>query len=213
MKKKIIGVIMYGLVLIMITPSLLATTTSEAYIPSDFTLSLDEIDLTKNYQVKKERAHAIAECARSLGLSEKDPIIVRAKEIWHKADEDFKIDRDIIATVVYNEAGYGCSDRHMELVAAVVCNRVNSDRFPDTVYDVVVAPKQYHPGYVKPDGYLGKRARESEIWSKCQEIATKALNGEIECPANVYYQANFVQGSAIYEIHKTSYSTTWFCYE
>ena len=122
-------------------------------------------------------------------------------------------DRDIIATVVYNEAGYGCSDRHMELVAAVIYNRLKSDDFPDTVYDIVVAPKQYHPLYADPESFYGKLARDSDVWIKCQRIATKALKGEIECPDNVFYQANFTQGSEIYEIHDTSYSTTWFCYE
>ena len=160
----------------------------------------------------QDTAHEIAELARSLGLPEDDPIIVRAKEIWWAADEQFCKDRDIIATVVYNEAGYGCSDRHMELVAAVVYNRLKSDRFPNTVYDVVVAPSQYHPAYAKDNSYYGKRARESRLWSKCQEIATRALKGEIECPANVFYQANFEQGSGIYKIYETSYSTTWFCY-
>ena len=157
-------------------------------------------------------AHEIAEHARLLGLPENDPIIVRAKELWQKADEDFCTDRDIIATVVYNEAGGGCTDRHMELVAAVVYNRLISNRFPNTIKAIVVAPKQYHPDYANPDSHLGKRARESDAWEKCQEIATKALNGEIECPTDVFYQANFIQGTGIYEIHRTSYSVTWFCY-
>lgn len=161
----------------------------------------------------QDSMHRIAEYARALGLPEDDPIIIRAKELWLKADKDFHRDRDIVATVVYNEAGNGCSDRHMELVAAVVYNRLMSEKFPDTIRDIVVAPKQYHPDYVDADSYYGKRARESsEKWEKCQEIATKALKGEIECPRDVYYQANFKQGKGIYEIHYTTYSTTWFCY-
>lgn len=161
----------------------------------------------------QDTAHEIAELARSLGLPEDDPIIVRAKEIWWEADEQFCNDRDIIATVVYNEAGYGCSDRHMELVAAVVYNRLKSDKFPDTVYEIVVTPKQYHPAYADENSFYGRRARESDVWSKCQEIATRALMGEIECPEDVVYQANFTQGSKVYEVHYTTYSTTWFCYK
>lgn len=157
-------------------------------------------------------SHEIAVLARSIGLAEDDPIIVRAKELWQEANEVFCEDRDIIATVVYNEAGYNCSDRHMELVAAVIYNRMNFYRFPDSVYEVVVAPNQYHPGYAREDSYYGKRARESDLWTKCQDIAAKALKGEIECPKNVFFQANFIQGSSVYEIHYTNYSTTWFCY-
>ena len=165
-----------------------------------------------DYIQTQNTSHEIAELARSLGLPEDDPIILRAKDLWLEANEKFIRDRDIIATVVFNEAGYGCSDRHMELVAAVVCNRVKSDKFPNTVYEVVVAPKQYKPEYADPNSYHGQRARKAPNWTKCQAIATKALRGEIECPSSVFFQANFIQGKSIYEIHYTSYSTTWFCY-
>lgn len=165
-----------------------------------------------DYIDQKATAHEIAELARSLGLPEDDPIIQRAQQLWWEADAEFTADRDIIATVVYNEAGYGCSDRHMELVAAVVVNRVGSEAFPDTVYDVVTQKNQYHPDYAEADSYYGRRARESDVWAKCQEIAARALLGEVECPDNVVFQAEFVQGSGVYEVHKTSYSTTYFCY-
>ena len=166
-----------------------------------------------DFQQRKHSAHEIAEMARSLGLPESDPIIVRAKELWWESDAQFCYDRDIIATVVYNEAWGGCSDRHRELVAAVICNRVASDKFPNSVYDVVVQRGQYHPSYADPNSYYGKRARENaEVWATCQEIAAKALNGEVDCDSNVLYQANFTQGYGIYETHYTSYSTTYFCY-
>lgn len=180
-------------------------------LPSLMGFSCSSADAQGSTFVIQDTAHEIAELARSLGLPEDDPIIVRAQEIWWDAEEQFCNDRDIIATVIYNEAGYDCSDRHMELVAAVIYNRLQSDKFPDTVYEIVTAPKQYHPDYAKAKSKYGKRARESEIWSKCQEIATRALNGEIDCPSDVFFQANFVQGKEIYETHYTSYSTTWFC--
>lgn len=162
----------------------------------------------------KGTATEIMQLARSIGLSEDDPIIVRAKEIWTEENnrEQFEKDRDIVATVVFNEAGYGCSDRHMELVAAVIYNRLQSDEFPNTVYEIVTAPKQYHPQYAEADSFYGKLARESDVWEKCQEIASRALKGQIKCPKGIVYQANFTQGSKVYEKHKTSYSTTYFCY-
>lgn len=160
-----------------------------------------------------DAASEIIQLARSIGLPESDPILVRAKELLGESYGQFATDRDIIATVVYNEAGYGCSDRHMELVAAVIYNRLRSDKFPDTVYEIVTAPKQYHPLYAEADSFYGKLARESDKWKQCQQIATKALSGEIKCPDNVFYQANFTQGDGIFEEHYTSYSTTWFCYD
>lgn len=164
-------------------------------------------------QETKDTAHEIAELARSLGLPEDDPIIVRAKEIWWGADEEFCAERDIIATLTYNEAGHGCSERQMELVAAVPCNRVHSDKFPNSIYEVVTQKNQYHPAYADPDSYYSRRARaDEETWEKCQEIAARALLGQVECPADVLYQAEFVQGTGVYEIHQTSYSTTYFCF-
>ena len=165
-------------------------------------------------QETKDTAHEIAELARSLGLPEDDPIIVRAKELWWEADEEYCRDRDIIATVVYNEAWGGCSDRHRELVAAVAVNRVASELFPDSVAEVVAQKGQYHPAYVYAGSIYGQRARaDAEVWAQCQDIADRALLGQIECPADVLYQAEFVQGSAgVYETHETTYSTTYFCY-
>ena len=160
----------------------------------------------------RDTAYEIIKLARSIGIKENDPIIERAKTIQAEAHQQFLTDRDIIATVIYNEAGYKCSDRHMELVAAVIINRLKSDLFPDTVYEIVTAPKQYHPLYADPNSIYGQLARKSDKWKKCKKIATKALKGEIDCPDNVYYQANFKQGDGEYEIHKTSYSTTYFCY-
>lgn len=188
-----------------------------------FTVNADAL-VTNDTNTIKDTTHEIAELARSLGLSEDDPIIVRAKELWIEADEreaneteninQFNYDRDIIATVIYNEAWYGCSIRHRELVAAVVCNRVKSNLFPDSVYDVVTAPRQYIPAYVDPDSYYGKRARaNADAWALCQEIATRALRGEIDCPENVVFQSEFKNlGDGVYEMHRTSYSTTYFCY-
>lgn len=172
--------------------------------------------LMGNYrpQDTKETAHEIAELARSLGLPEDDPIIVRARELWWEADAEFCRDRDIIATATANEAGDGsCSDRHMELVAVVPRNRLLSPDFPDSLVEIMCQPKQYLPAYADPDSYYGRKARANkEMWAKCQEIATRALLGEIDCPENVLYQSQYVLGKGIYETHKTSYSTTYFCY-
>ncbi len=128
-------------------------------------------------------------------------------EAWYT-----QTDIDIVACVVYNEAGYGCTERHQELVAAVVVNRVNDSRFPGTVYGVVTQPYQYSVSYATYGSYYMTRAMQSDIWEHCCEIAERALRGEVECPANVIFQANFTQGSGVYELGYTSYSVTYFCY-
>lgn len=128
-------------------------------------------------------------------------------------DSNFQTDRDIIATVVYNEAWGGCSERHRELVAAVVVNRVNDSRFPNTVYDVVTQPNQYLKAYADPNSTYRQRATsDPQVWAECQRIAARALHGEIECDPAVVWQAESTQGTGTYETHRTSYSTTYFCY-
>lgn len=92
-------------------------------------------------------------------------------------------------------------------------NRVNSDLFPNTVYEVVTQNGQYCPAYADPDSIYSQQARaDPEIWEECREIARRALSGEVDCPENVVFQAEFVQGSGIYETHYTNYSVTHFCY-
>ncbi len=158
---------------------------------------------------RQTQAHEIAETARAMGLPEDNPIIAEAQRIWEEEQRQFILDRDIIATVIYNEAWAGCTDRHRELVAAVIINRVKSDKFPDTVYDVVSQKGQYLLGYANGDP---RYTPPLEVREECQEIAARALLGAIDCPDNVLYQAEFKQGSGVYEVCETSYSTTYFCY-
>lgn len=230
----------------------------------------------------QNKAHRIAELARSMGLPEDDAIIVRAQEIWWSEEngdtdlvsEDFPEDEtdvetgvttapikttkkeaeiqaeselqaiegltyvdanpepesspvtkytlglenytqddiNIVASVVYNEAGHGTSTRQKELTAACVVNRVNSPWVGSTIYEVVCWPGQYLPAYAQYGSYYMNRAMESDIWDECCEIAERALRGEIDVPYDVIFQANFPQGRKTYEIHQTSYSTSYFCY-
>lgn len=193
---------------------------------------------TKNdLTIRQDKLHEIAEIAREIGLEETDQIIKRAQELWweaqalkEKLDEDVPMeDNDtppveekppaeepwyteedirIVATVIYNEAWYGCSERHRELVGAVLVNRVKSPQFPNTVYACVVQPKQYNPGYA-----TGRYPVPDFAWETCRELAIRALNGEVECPDNVLFQSNYPNlGKGWYEVHYTSYSTTYFAY-
>lgn len=166
--------------------------------------------------VKDKPEFVRAEIAETVSESEPE-VTVPAEDADTEApaeDSELEQDIDIIATLVFHEAWGGCSDRHRELVAAVVYNRVNSDLFPDTVYGVVTQVNQYKPAYADAESFYGRAARaDPEIWETCREIARKALSGEVDCPADVVFQAESPQGeTGIYEIHYTSYSTTYFCY-
>ena len=168
---------------------------------------------------KAETAHIIAELARSIGLSEDHPIITECQKIWwenyENRDSDWYTDGDVdaLAAVVYHEAGYGCTDRHQELVAAVVLNRVRHSDFPDTITGVITQKGQYFGADLSYEGQYMRSAMQADVWEHCKSIAVKALRGEVDCPSDVVFQANFPQGNGIYEYGYTSYSVTYFCYK
>ena len=172
--------------------------------------------IQSQYDAIKQHAHMIAENARALGFSEDSEYIQYAQKLWQFADNQYQEDIDIIATVVYNEAWGGCSTRHRELVAATFVNRMQNEGHDfgsvHTAYEVACQRNQYNPKYADPDSIYGQNARQDpEIWETCRQIAIKALAGEVPCPSNVLYQSQHIQGE-IYEIHETSYSTTYFCF-
>ena len=112
-------------------------------------------------------------------------------------------DLDILANVIAGEA-LSCPLDHQIAVAAVVMNRVDDPRFPDTVAEVVGQEGQYS------ESYLTGTAPDS-----CYKAAEIAYNGESDVPNNVIYQANFPQGTAVWwrsDVDTGWYqSTTYFC--
>lgn len=112
---------------------------------------------------------------------------------------------ELLARLIYCEAGSDeISDEHQQLVAQVVINRVNDDRFPNTISEVIYQKGQY--------ACVGNtRWNSEEVPERCYNNALKVLNGEVQAPDNLIFQANFEQGTEIYKIFKTSYSITYFC--
>jgi hypothetical protein len=127
---------------------------------------------------------------------------------WY-TDEDIAI----IANVVLHECGY-CGDRQQELTAACLVNRLFSPDFKEnTIRELVCAPKQYLPSYCEN---LPDPNDPDENVQRAFRAALRAARRRVDCPANVVYQANFPQGSGIYEVieYRSEWwgSTTWFCY-
>ena len=160
---------------------------------------------------KQEVLHVLAETAREMGLSEDNAIIVEAKRLWMQEEED----KRIITKVLLNEAPWPCTDRHQQMVAAVICNRVERPLFPDNVRDVVNAPGQYSTAYTRN---LPETGDADEQVQRAFRNAIAAMNGEVDCPEDVVYQSEFdFCGSGIYEQIEVRtdwfYSVTYFNYE
>lgn len=110
-----------------------------------------------------------------------------------------------LAVAVYREAGNQDEEIQM-LVANVVINRVNSDLYPDTIYDVLTQHKQY--GTMWKNGIFFPDNANEEAVNDCYEIARRILEGERVCPENVLFQAEFIQGSGVYK----EYDGYYFCF-
>lgn len=160
----------------------------------------------------QEKAHEMAELAREMGLPEDNPIIAEAQFLWWTETEDAKI----LANVLLGECK-DCTDRHQQLTAMTVLNRVAMEDLPNTVKGVVTDKGQYSPAYARslPDYITGDADTQ-----RCFKNAYAAFIGLVECPENVIYASEFppsVLGSGCYEESKTYidgilYSTTYFNY-
>jgi len=102
--------------------------------------------------------------------------------------------------IVQAEAGY-CEREMIEGVASVIMNRVNDDRFPDTVYGVVSQSGQY-----STFSTVDSQVPTDEVIDVCIDI----LENGSKFPPNVIYQANVILGP-VYKTLSTSYSTMFFC--
>lgn len=106
---------------------------------------------------------------------------------------------EALALVIYQEAGSdACSDATRYMVGAVALNRVASDRFPDTLEEVLLQERQYGrlawTGLVWPE--RASRPGEARAVERAYRQAAELLDGTVTdvLPADVCYQAEFVQG-------------------
>lgn len=110
-------------------------------------------------------------------------------------------DIELLAKIIMHECGAEwCGDEMKYNTGYVVLNRVASDDFPDTIYDVIYQPGQYS----------GVSCIETlEYSDHVYEIAEDIILNGVQIPENVVYQANFVQGSGIY----VQVQNMYFCYK
>lgn len=111
-------------------------------------------------------------------------------------------DYELLAHLLMGEAGSeACEEEMVWLVGCVALNRVKSDKFPDTLKEVIFQEGQYQ---CVNDGNFDK-----EPTDRCWEIAHELLLYGSYIPDNVVFQAEFEQGSGTYKHIQNMY----FCYE
>ena len=106
-------------------------------------------------------------------------------------------DFELLARVIEAEAG-GESDYHKLCVGTVVMNRVDSDKYPDTIEGVIYQPGQYQ---CVTNSHINKEPSESSY-----EAAESILDGRRMFRSSVVYQAEFIQGKVVEKV-----GNTYFC--
>lgn len=99
----------------------------------------------------------------------------------------------VLSHIISAEAG-NCNEDMMIAVGSVVLNRVNDERFPDTIEEVVFQkdPVQYAP---TEDGNYWDEPVEAAV-----DVAQMLLEEGSQIPEKVVWQAEFSQGTEIYDI-------------
>lgn len=100
--------------------------------------------------------------------------------------------------------GGGNSYEFKLAVASVIVNRVADPDFPDTIYDVILAPNQYE-GAGSDEWWAGS----GRLTDDCEKAAREIVNNGSQLPSNVIFQAMFLQGSGVYMELEGNY----FCYK
>ena len=107
-----------------------------------------------------------------------------------------------LALVIYREAGGdACSDACRQMVGEVVLNRVADDRFPDTIEEVLLQPRQYgrldQLGLVWPARAFQEEEEAAIV--RAYKCAQSLLDGTAKrlLPEDVIFQSEYVQGEIV----------------
>ncbi len=108
--------------------------TAQMELPASFSVN-DYISYLLTYDVaEKEEYVEYLSCMQSPEF---------ANIVWPEVEEEIKYDNlELLATIVMAEAG-NQGEMGIRLVIDVILNRVDSERFPNTVWDVIYAPDQF----------------------------------------------------------------------
>lgn len=110
----------------------------------------------------------------------------------------------ILSHIISAESG-NCSEDMMIAVGSVVLNRVEDERFPDPIEEVVFQPGQYSPTW--------NGAYYNDPTDEAVEVAEMLLTDGSQIDESVVWQAEFVQGVGIYEVIESPWgSKMYFCY-
>lgn len=139
--------------------------------------------------VPVEKAEPVEDVSAEELIEVVEPVVIDENEL------------EMLAHLINGEAGADwCEDEMLYYVGSVVLNRMNSKDFPNTMEGVIFQKGQYACTW---DGNYNRTPSE-----RCYRIAEQLLTYGSVLPENVVFQAEFKQGSGVYEKVQNMY----FCY-
>lgn len=185
----------------------MATTTQETKITtttmqSDVTevSSLVEIEEVTSEKTEAETTTTTTEAETTTTTTEAETT-TKAKTTKEEENNgsysDYEL--ELLAHLVYGESG-AQSDECQIAVASVVLNRVNAREFPNTIERVIYQSGQYACTW---DGNFDRTPSK-----RAYANARYVLEHGSQIPSSVIYQAQFTQGSGVYDVIDGEY----FCY-
>lgn len=100
-----------------------------------------------------------------------------------------------IDAVVSSECGNMVSDATMVMVGNVIMNRTEDSRYPDTVDQVLMQPKQFSCFSESGMKWVGRAANDAAFQKRCMNAAEAAMSGERLLSYSVVYVSGVKQGS------------------
>ena len=186
--------------------TLIKTPMVESYeieIPVYTTYAKIEHEIEESVEEVEEPEIRIVE--PEIDISEEEIEVEIEEPVEEEIEEEIEVDPEdleLLACVIYQEAGADyCCDDCIRRVAYVVLNRVEDDRFPDNIQDVLTQKRQYGryywTGVVWPE--RAKNDCEKHAVERAYRIAEEVLKGEhSELYGEGYiWQAEFKQGTGV----------------
>lgn len=169
-------------------------TTAETTEPTEITEATEVVETTEVTETVEETIYI-----------EPEPVETSSETIYvpttEEVDSDvYMSDLEMLACVIYQEVGgdNSCDDCRRR-VADIVLNRVASDEFPNTIYDVLMQEGQYGMFHWTSVKWVDRASNpgEAQAVERALRIAEEVLNGQhSELYGEGYvWQAGFIQGS------------------
>lgn len=172
---------------------------------SDAVESKNDISEDTDEAVEVATLQTIVKPSEMVKKTVEEPVIETIEAVVEVVEEPVvdPEELELMAKVIYQEAGSdACCDNCRRMVADVVLNRVADDRFPNTIYDVLMQERQYGryhwTGVIWPEraSYESEAAAVERAYRIAEEVLSGTGHSDLYGQGYIW-QAEFIQGTDI----------------